>query len=87
MSRGCIQRNHAKKRAWRLYGLNLDNADLAQLASRVQAGDARLIHQQSGDRDVLELDIKQRPTRVIYDRTNGQILTFLPLLEAGTGGA
>ena len=69
---------HAKLRAKERYGVDLSNADLANLRCAADMGDAVLVTIEDGGNNVVIVMHGGVALRMVYNPRTGGILTFLP---------
>lgn len=69
---------HAKDRAFERHGLDLTTADLERLAAQIRAGKSRPVRKSTNARSVHLVEHEGSWYPVAYDKTRGQIVTFLP---------
>ncbi len=69
---------HARLRAAQRYGLDLSNADEQDLVAQIQSGRARFVASQSHRVTLWDVETRQGPARVCYDKQRKAIITFLP---------
>ena len=70
------RRSHAKRRAYERYGLELEDADLADIAKRCRY--AKVIRRQ-GQSSILLLNYHGLDVYIVYNYRNRDISTFLTL--------
>lgn len=78
--------NHAKKRVFERYGIELTNTDLDKMVKTIQSGDAEFIEGKTNTRVVHIVKYKKTEFRVLYSGTMKRIVTFLPLEEGENNG-
>lgn len=70
---------HARRRAQERYGLEVGRATRDEIRSTIRGGRARLVRRQSLRVGVFDVPLADGFTvRVVWDRTRGTIVTFLP---------
>ena len=71
------QMRHALVRAAERFGLALRREDLAEIVGKIRKNDAMFVRRTSLRCTVWDIDFREVPCRVVYDRLRGSIVTFL----------
>jgi len=71
------QRNHAKKRAFERYGLELNSQQYKEMCNILSSGKGKFILRQSNRRSIVSFNYNNKNYYVAYDKNRKQIATFL----------
>lgn len=82
MSKIQSNRIHAKKRAWRRYGLVLNRNDLREIVQKIQAGRGTCLGRTSLARSKWQVEHQGRTLVVVYDKKRHVVITVLPRRES-----
>lgn len=72
------QRRHARRRALERYGLELGAGTRARILEAIHTGRSKLVQRQSHRVVVHDVKLDGRTVRVVYDKSRGELVTFLP---------
>ena len=77
------QRNHAKKRAFERYGIQLSSSDYEEMLQMIRVnGAAHLVRKISNTRSIFNLLFRERDIFCVYNGVTGRIVTFLTIDQA-----
>lgn len=78
VSKALCQRVHARKRAIVRYKFELNRHDRKEIVSLIKRGKATLVEKQSNRVYIYNLWYGKIPVQVVYDKSRGELSSFLP---------